>query len=112
MKDIKGKAQLDLIPYNALEAVAEVREFGKNKYGDAWQWQGEVDPKYFATAGLRHIYKALQVEDNDDESGLLHLAHAATTLLMALENKIIQNNKKALERGKKTNFPLDKKKKI
>ncbi len=100
-KDIKGKAQLDLVPYNALVAVAEVRAFGKDKYGDPWGWQGQVDSKHFATAGLRHIYKALQVEEHDDESGLLHLAHAATTLLMALENKILENNKKALDKRKK-----------
>lgn len=87
-KDLKGKAKLDLIPYNALVAVAAVREFGVMKYGDAWMWKMGVQSQAFSTAAIRHLFKDLQVEDIDEESGLLHLAHAACSTLMALEIKL------------------------
>ena len=85
MKDIKGKAALDLLPYEALVAMAAVRTFGVNKYGDAWAWKEGVDPQAFATASIRQLYKYLRVENLDDESDLPHLAHAAASAMMALQ---------------------------
>lgn len=85
-KDTVGKPNLLLIPYNALAAVAAVREYGMQKYGDAWSWKTQVRSEDFQVAAVRHLFKATESGmELDEESGLLHLAHAATSALMALE---------------------------
>jgi hypothetical protein len=97
-KDTKGKPKLSLIPYTALEQIAKVREFGVNKYGDDTCWK-DVPEKEFLEATLRHVYKYLNGNDTDEESGLSHLAHAATslTLAMALKTKPDSSIQNAVE---------------
>jgi hypothetical protein len=76
-----GKPRLSLLPWSSVLTVVEVLEFGARKYAvDNWQ---RVDnaPARYADAALRHIVARLQGERDDDESGLPHLAHAATCLL-------------------------------
>ena len=82
-KDTKGKPQLSLIPYTALVEIAHVREFGVEKYGDDEAWY-DVPTKDFLDAALRHIYKYLSGAADDPESGRSHIAHAATSLVLAL----------------------------
>ncbi len=82
-KDVQGKAKLDLIPYKALVKVAEVREYGIKKYKDDQGWKS-VAQKDFAVATLRHIYKWINGEQLDDESGLHHLHHAACSIMLAI----------------------------
>ena len=85
VKDTKGKLRFDLIPYEGLVAMAKVREFGVQKYKEPWGWCG-VKSDDFVTAAARHIMKHLDPKqsDFDDESGLPHIAHAITSLAMAL----------------------------
>lgn len=84
-KDTKGKPKLGLIPYDALAEIAKVREFGIEKYKDDEGWRG-VSITDFLDAALRHIYKYNDIDRSelDEESGLSHLAHAATSLILAL----------------------------
>ena len=82
-KDTKGKPKLSYIPYEAMVRIAEVRQFGVDKYGDDTCWR-QVDQRDFLDAALRHIYKHLDGVDVDPESGLTHVAHAATSLILAL----------------------------
>lgn len=83
-KDVTGKPKLGSIPYEALVAVANVREYGTKKYGgDANGWM-EVESKDFVEAGIRHLYRHLHEDSIDDESGLQHLAHAACSILLAI----------------------------
>lgn len=83
-KDIAGKPNLNLLSYRALAAMAQVREYGINKYKSSDY--SDVPEEQLATASIRHLYKHMQTELIDGESGLLHLAHAATSSMMALEN--------------------------
>jgi hypothetical protein len=84
-KEIEGKPPLDLLSYEALARVAEVRAFGLNKYGG--DTAPEVPDNQFLGAALRHIYKALDGQAIDEESGLSHVAHAAMDLMLVLNNR-------------------------
>lgn len=92
-KDDTGKIRYDLIPTALEEGVARVltygafqrpRENGTKGYGKN-NWQGVEDAKgrYFS-AMRRHIAAYRRGERNDQESGLSHLAHAATNLAFLL----------------------------
>lgn len=92
-KDTKGKLKLNLVPRKALKSVARVREFGNNKYPSktGFEFLKHVKSDDLVEAAWRHILEHLEGRLEDPESGELHLAHAATSLLMAIE---IQENTK------------------
>src|SRR3990167_2305510 len=83
-KDLKGKIPLQLLPAQPIALVAEVIEYGASKYGRN-NWREGLDWTELAGAALRHIFKWLSGENFDKESGLHHLAHAASNLLYLLE---------------------------
>lgn len=84
MKDTLGKPKLGLLSFKSLSLCAFVREFGDSKYEpDNWKL---VDPALLIDAALRHIYQHCSGSTLDKESGYPHLAHAATSLLLAIEN--------------------------
>jgi hypothetical protein len=86
-KDTAGKPRYSLLPRKGCEAVIAVREFGTAKYhGDSENWR-KVPQREWAEACLRHVFKWLDGEENDEESGLSHLAHAATSMLLACSVK-------------------------
>ena len=81
-KEIKGKEKLRLIPRKAMVAGARVREYGIDKYnGDNYQ---QVPAIEFVDATLRHIYKYLEGQQIDPESGLPHLHHALCSMMLAV----------------------------
>jgi hypothetical protein len=84
-KDDAGKPQHSLLPFAALESITRVMEYGAGKYG-ANNWQG-VAPGRYVDAALRHLFAHCWGEELDGESGLPHLAHAATSLLFVLAIK-------------------------
>lgn len=92
-KDTKGKVRLNLLPPNALEKVARIREFGVNKYGNEWGWLQAVSSEEFIEATKRHLLEIDKGFLIDPESHELHLTHAATSLLMALEIVLINSHK-------------------
>ena len=107
-KDTKGKTKLNLIPLKALRKVANVREFGNNKYPspDGKSYLKFVKENDLVEAAWRHILEHLEGRLDDGESGELHLAHAATSLLMAIE--IIETNKEKENGSRKSdNFDYD-----
>lgn len=66
----------DLMPREALDAVAEVYAFGAEKYADHnWRKGYEWGKSYAALQ--RHMLAFWAGETYDEESGLPHLAHAA-----------------------------------
>lgn len=70
---------------NALEQVGTVLTFGAKKYAaHSWQTVPGGDDRYLA-ALLRHLTAIGKGEQNDPESGLSHLAHAACNALFILE---------------------------
>ena len=73
-----GKPRPSLVPVEGIEAIMQVREFGKAKYADAEDWR-KVPREKWLDALLRHV---LHIWDDplaiDDESGLPALWHVIT----------------------------------
>jgi hypothetical protein len=91
IKDSAGKAPLSLVPYEALEAIARVREYGNKKYHSPSIWRGHPEKQVeFVEAAMRHIAKYNDAKlygrrsTNDEESGIDHLDHAITSLALAI----------------------------
>jgi hypothetical protein len=84
-KDDAGKPELALItllPEKQLITIARVVDYGAQKYSrDNWK-KGHFAA--YANAALRHIWARLRGETLDPESGLPHLAHAASCLLFLM----------------------------
>ena len=79
-----GKIPLQLIPTSALNKVGAVLGFGAQKYSkDAWR--AGMDWSRLTGAALRHLTAFNGGEDQDDESGMSHLAHAACCIMFLLE---------------------------
>ncbi len=79
LKHDTGKRRMDLLPFDALDKVAEVLTYGAEKYAPH-SWRG-VEPECYIAALLRHLSAHIQGEANDKESGISHLAHMATNAL-------------------------------
>ena len=88
MKHDAGKPDLTLLESlgGALGAVAEVMQFGAKKYArDSWQTVPDGQRRYKAAA-MRHSLHSLGALD--DESGLMHAAHEACSILFAIQLKL------------------------
>lgn len=88
MKFDGGKPDLTLLEPlgGSLSAVAEVLEFGAKKYArDSWQDVPDGQRRYKAAA-MRHSLHALG--ELDSESGLLHAAHEACSILFAIQLRL------------------------
>ena len=82
-----GKPPMDLLPGEALEAIAQVLAFGAKKY-DSWNWaKGFAWSRLFG-ACLRHLFAWQRGERQDPESGLSHLAHSGACLLFLLTHEL------------------------
>ena len=77
-----GKADWSLVPFESLEGMVKVLEFGANKYA-GWNWttNGGFSYTRVLRSCLRHIFAYMRGEDNDPESGLSHIHHAMCNLL-------------------------------
>jgi len=78
-----GKPPLELLDRVALVETALVLRHGEQKYG-AFNWRKGLSQRRALGAALRHIYAHLDREDIDQDSGLLHLAHAMCELMFAI----------------------------
>lgn len=79
----EGKPRMDLVPKSFM-GVVDVLTYGVGKYGDRNWERGMSWGKLFGSA-MRHLWQFWWGQDLDPESGLPHLAHAATCVLMLLE---------------------------
>jgi hypothetical protein len=79
-----GKRRLDLVPVDPVLDVADVLTFGANKYADRNWEKGFPYGRPYAAA-MRHLLAWWNGETNDPETGLSHLAHAATNIMFLLE---------------------------
>ena len=87
-----GKVRLTLVPPEIIWAIAEVREYGSQKYGDPENWK-RVSPQRYRDAMFRHMMAYLAAfHGKDPESGLPHLWHLACNVafLCAMEDKILR----------------------
>lgn len=86
MAGVKGVklARHDLLPAWPLTKLAEVYGHGTMKYADRnWEMGYEWGKSY--AAAMRHLLAWSAGEDNDPESGLPHLAHAAWHMFALME---------------------------
>ena len=72
----QGKSRYDLIDAYALEMLAQVYTYGTIKYDDH-NWRGGFRWGRIFGALMRHAWAFWRGEENDPESGLPHMAHAA-----------------------------------
>lgn len=80
-----GKLQLTLVPTAAIRAVARIRMYGNEKYGDPDNWK-QVEPERYRDAAFRHFLAYLDdPESKDEESGLPHLWHLACNIAFLCE---------------------------
>ena len=87
-KHDSGKPMMSLVPPAALLEVAKVMTFGANKYSPSnWKHVDDLHRRY-TDAALRHINAYQRGEKLDDESGLLHMAHAICCLMFMLETDL------------------------
>lgn len=83
----KSPVRRGLLEYfpRACMAVANVSQFGANKYcWKGWETVPEGVDRY-GDAGVRHICKAAIEGENDSDSELLHASHEAWNALARLE---------------------------
>ena len=73
-KNDTGKARMDLIPPEAIQALADVLTMGAAKYADR-NWEKGFAWGRSIAALLRHLWAWIGGEDTDPESGLSHMAH-------------------------------------
>lgn len=81
----EGKANWSLMPFEAIEDINKVLEFGAKKY-DGWNYAKGSGMSYsrILNSLLRHIFAYMRGEDLDKESGLSHLAHAGCNIVFLL----------------------------
>lgn len=83
-KDDSTKPRWSLLPRNTITEVIKVLEFGAKKYQvDNWQHVPDARTRYY-DAVMRHVEAWWLGEQNDPESKLPHLAHAACCLLFLM----------------------------
>ena len=82
-----GKPPLANLPIAGLNAVAAVMEYGHQKYGDYNNFRKGMEVLRNLSCALRHIFKFIAGEDNDPESKLPHLWHAAARLFFVIQNQ-------------------------
>lgn len=83
-----GKPQYGLLPPLALEETAKVLTFGAQKYEpDNWKYVPDSKRRYF-DALQRHLWQWKAGEQNDQETGLSHLAHAMCCLMFLYEHDV------------------------
>lgn len=77
------KAPMDLLPYESLEEIARVLEFGKIKY-TAFNWAEGISYSRLIAAAMRHMHQFNDGVDMDEESNTIHVANAACNMLFLI----------------------------
>ena len=98
-----GKRRLTLVPTQINYDIAEVREYGINKYGDTDSWL-RVEIERYKDAAYRHWLAYLEDPDSvDEESGIKHYKHWAcnAAFICELEKRRAElNTDKIIEKHK------------
>lgn len=83
----QGKPDPTYLSWHFIAGMAQVREFGSQKYGRN-NWLKGIGVMRNCAAALRHIFQYLWVSTYDRESGLNHLLHAACSLEQAYNDEL------------------------
>jgi hypothetical protein len=78
-----GKDPWHLLPWDAVREVVKVLAFGAKKYGSR-NWEKGFAWSRAHDALMRHVTAWHLGEDRDEETGMLHLSHAACCALFLL----------------------------
>lgn len=79
-----GKLDYTLVPFDAMDEIVKVLDFGAKKYDrDNWRHVANADQRYQAAA-FRHLTAYAKGERTDPETGLSHLAHIGCCILFLL----------------------------
>ena len=83
IKHDTGKPMMSLVEPSFIRGLADVLTFGANKYEkNNWKLADSAEGQdRIKDAMLRHIYKYLDGQEFDDETGFSHLYHAAFGLM-------------------------------
>lgn len=81
MKNDTNKTNWSLFPFEQLEEVAKVVDYGAKKYAPN-DWQNVEKERYFSAA-MRHLVEYHKGKKLD-ESGFTHLAHCVCSLLFLM----------------------------
>ena len=109
-----GKPRLSLVPTDVIKAIARIREYGVQKYGEKESWK-QVAPERYRDAMFRHLLAYIDDPYGvDEESGLPHLWHLACNVaflcyLDDLNIKVAGNERKLKELNdiyEKANMPI------
>ena len=74
-----------ILPYDALEEIVKVMEFGARKYARGNFASGEgLEYTRVLNSLMRHILAFSRGEDLDPETGISHMAHAGCNILFLL----------------------------
>ena len=74
-----GKRRVDLVPTEAINALADILTAGAVKYGEH-NWRHGMDWSRVYGAAQRHMLAFWGGDDIDEESGMPHLWHALTNI--------------------------------
>jgi Domain of unknown function (DUF5664) len=111
-KDDQDKIRMELIQPVLFEEVGKVLTFGAKKY-EAFNWMkgNGLDSMRIYGSIQRHLNSWRDGEDNDKESGLLHLSHAACELMFLLQFQVKggSTDTRPIFNDKKPDLVIDKK---
>lgn len=80
-----GKARISLVPMQILKDIAEVREYGVQKYSDPDNWMRVELDRYIDAIGRHYIEFARNPLSVDEESKIKHYKHIACNLAFVCE---------------------------
>ena len=88
IKHDSEKIPWHLVPWDAVEQIVEILQFGAKKYADR-NWEKGMAPSRLVRAAIGHIVdwfhcKINGTDGRDPESGKSHLAHAGCCILFLL----------------------------
>lgn len=83
VKNDGKKLPWHLLPWDVVTELVKVLQFGARKYGER-NWEKGIDYSRTFAATHRHMVAWWLGEDNDPETGISHLAHAACEIMFAL----------------------------
>lgn len=82
-KDDQGKPRFELLPSDALRAIAVILTFGALKYEDR-NWEKGMDWSRVFGALQRHLWSWWEGESLDPETGKSHLWNAGCCILFLI----------------------------
>jgi len=81
------KPKIHLVPSDSIIEAARVFGFGASKYGEN-NWRKDLHKYAYSrhySSIQRHLLAFISGEDNDLESGLPHLSHALTQMMILIQ---------------------------